>query len=1033
MAEILLNLSGQGGLDNRFAGDVDMLTPKYETSINTAPSELAGGLYNPYIRQGYLHPATNTYATLTHTPTSSILFSSAVYDNLQDVTYWAQYGNKIYLQENQNDTTIEELLALDSDYIITDVELYEKNGEPTLYFTYLTDKVLMETTFGGVAPNFNYTMSINGVSSRPQVLAADSITGATSLTLDVVVPTGVTNTALIVFVTSFNPITVTLDATPLTLVQASDHFSTTLPLKIECHRILGLTSGTKTLSMSASGDAAGLGYVLLSGVNQATPINEIKTQEAHDVITYNEVTSGQNLTYLQCAFARLNTRTKIPLMNIESWIFDPSAQTTTGGSTIFSLYTGSTWRVYVDNAAAVVFQYSTTQRSWSTLPTYDTKSLDISAQLGSNPVSAMRMSPDGTKFYATRSGSNNMWQYNLGTAFDISTGVYDDLLDVSLVGSSGVGSFDFSKDGLTLYVAASNFTATPYGVILQYSLSSAFDITTATYTGKMLRVGSTSDQISSGRGLSIDKYESEFYIQSQDTKAIHGFRFDKRYPLDVTKAKPLSGTYLVPSNYNVGNVEHEYTYMRTTASGTKFGRVFLHNDFAASASNPADQILWVRPYSDFPRRSISLSYLDRDSKVYDVGVFSNKHKLKLNSEWLTTEQEVYDKTFSDTVILREADNGFMYIMAGNKVHKIDGGVTGGAEGTVTKNVLLFPDYFTITDAVDFRSAMYIAINTYRVPTSTTNQITTVGKVGVYVWDRISTQLSRADFIEIPGAREIKKIYASPDGMVKMITISESGLTELRRFGYNDSGGVVFPVKKLLGVGGFPQFPDGLTTVGDKVCWLANNGKILCEQDSRTENAAVSVTQIAEVKAQGTSLDGVMNNIKSGAMIFGSGLQTSDAGFRSNKQALTFSYQDGVSILVKKVYPFDLKGTSNATQTPHQGDVYTGVQYIPITSTVRTIRIYNAPITGTGTDAVATVKIYFNQSTSATIPNGMTKTITKSEAKRGYVDFQINKPYVHAIQIEVEWATGVPLGEDTYLPSVAVISTDETTTKSPDNG
>ena len=241
------------------------------------------------------------------------------------------------------------------------------------------------------------------------------------------------------------------------------------------------------------------------------------------------------------------------------------------------------------------------------------------------------------------------------------------------------------------------------------------------------------------------------------------------------------------------------------------------------------------------------------------------------------------------------------------------------------------------------------------------------------------------------------------------------------FGYNDSGGVVFPVVRTIGVGAYPQYPDGFSGAGDKVIWLANDGNLYCES-----NNAVNI--LHQVKAPGATTDLKANNIASGITFYGSGVETASSGYRSNKQGILLSYLDTATKYYKKIYPMDITTGSNGAQTPHQGDVYSGVMYIPITSVLRKVRVYNSPITGSGTDVIATVKLYFNQSTTA----GMTKSISKDEAKRGYVDFSINKPYIHAIQIEVEWATSEPLGADMYLPSIAVISHDETTTSSPDN-
>lgn len=391
--------------------------------------------------------------------------------------------------------------------------------------------------------------------------------------------------------------------------------------------------------------------------------------------------------------------------------------------------------------------------------------------------------------------------------------------------------------------------------------------------------------------------------------------------------------------------------------------------------------------------------------------------------WLSSRAtgSFYQELTSDYAFMRNADNGFSYVFAGNAVHKIDGNTTGGVEGTITKNVLLFPDTFRITDAIDYRSSLYIAVHQYPATVLTTSLNNYNGVCGVYIWNRVSTQLSQADFIELTGVREIKKIYGSPDGVVKLIVINSDGLTELRQFGYNDSGGVVFPAVKRFGIGAYPQTPEGFTVGGNKSFWLANDGYLYCEQGN-------AITKLHEIDAPGATTSTVGNNILSGIIFYGSGSETASSGYRSNKQGILLSYTESSTIYTEKIYPFDLTTGSNGSQTPHQGDVYTGVMYLPTHSIIRNIRIYNAPIAGSGTTAIATVKIYFNQSSTV----GMTKTITKDEAARGYVDLRINKPYAHAVQLEFEWSTSITLDGDIYLPSAGIITYDESSMKSPDS-
>ena len=420
---------------------------------------------------------------------------------------------------------------------------------------------------------------------------------------------------------------------------------------------------------------------------------------------------------------------------------------------------------------------------------------------------------------------------------------------------------------------------------------------------------------------------------------------------------------------------------------------------------------------DVPASGLQIGVLD-----LPVSTMSSSYETWLSSK---ASGSFYQEVPGDYAFMRNADNGYSYVFSGNSVHKIDGGLTGGTDGTITKNVLLFPDNFRITDSIDYRSNLYIAVHQFPATVLSTSLNNYGGVCGVYIWNRISTQFVSSDFIELPGVREIKKIYASPDGVVKLLVINSNGLTELRQFGYNDSGGVVFPVAKRLGIGAYPQTPDGHALAGDKASWLANDGYVYCEKGN-------AVTRLHVVDVPGNTTATVANNIESGILFYGSGSETAGSGYRSNKQGMLLSYTDTSTIFNEKIYPFDLTTGSDASQTPHQGDVYTEVMYIPVTSIVRRVRIYNAPVSSTGTDVIATVKLYFNQSTDPTMPNGMTKSVTLKEAKRGYIDFNISKSYVHAIQLEIEWATGTPIGDDMYMPSVAIISTEETDVKTPDS-
>ncbi|MBA7538617.1 hypothetical protein ES705_30894 [subsurface metagenome] len=93
--------------------------------------------------------------------------------------------------------------------------------------------------------------------------------------------------------------------------------------------------------------------------------------------------------------------------------------------------------------------------------------------------------PDGLKMYVVGNVNDSVYQYNLSTAWDISTASYE--TKYKDVGSEDTYPMDvfFKPDGLKMYVVG-NVNDSVY----QYNLSTAWDISTASYETKYKDVGS---------------------------------------------------------------------------------------------------------------------------------------------------------------------------------------------------------------------------------------------------------------------------------------------------------------------------------------------------------------------------------------------------------------------------------------------------------------------------------------------------------------------------------------------------------------
>jgi len=145
--------------------------------------------------------------------------------------------------------------------------------------------------------------------------------------------------------------------------------------------------------------------------------------------------------------------------------------------------------------------------------------------------------PDGTKMYTIGATGDTVDEYNLSTAWDISTAVYLQEFSVAAKESIPTGVF-FKPDSTKMYtIGASGDT------VDEYNLSTAWDISTAVYlqefyvgakenvpTGvffkpdgtKMYTIGTSGDTVdeynlSTAWNVSTAVYLQEFYVGAKDT------------------------------------------------------------------------------------------------------------------------------------------------------------------------------------------------------------------------------------------------------------------------------------------------------------------------------------------------------------------------------------------------------------------------------------------------------------------------------------------------------------------------------------
>jgi hypothetical protein len=141
-----------------------------------------------------------------------------------------------------------------------------------------------------------------------------------------------------------------------------------------------------------------------------------------------------------------------------------------------------------------VFQYSVSDATDISTASYDTKSFDTSGETTS--PTGVFIKADGTKMYVLDGGTDVIYQYSLSTAWDISTASYDSV-SFSISGQDTDAQDIFVKaDGTKFYIVGNNTD-----IIYQYSMSVAFDLSTASYDSKSFSIAS---EETAPKGMVID-------------------------------------------------------------------------------------------------------------------------------------------------------------------------------------------------------------------------------------------------------------------------------------------------------------------------------------------------------------------------------------------------------------------------------------------------------------------------------------------------------------------------------------------------
>ena len=147
---------------------------------------------------------------------------------------------------------------------------------------------------------------------------------------------------------------------------------------------------------------------------------------------------------------------------------------------------------------------------------YSSKSFDVSSQ-EAGPQS-LAFNSDGTSMFIVGFASNTVYQYTLSTGFDVSTASYaSKSFDVSSQ-EAGPSSLAFNSDGTSMFIVGAASDA-----VYQYTLSTGFDVSTASYASKSFGVSS---QETSPRSLAFNSDGTSVFIVGSASDAVYQYNLN---------------------------------------------------------------------------------------------------------------------------------------------------------------------------------------------------------------------------------------------------------------------------------------------------------------------------------------------------------------------------------------------------------------------------------------------------------------------------------------------------------------------------
>ena len=351
---------------------------------------------------------------------------------------------------------------------------------------------------------------------------------------------------------------------------------------------------------------------------------------------------------------------------------------------------------WIGKTLAGVFYSYTMSTPFDITTSSQTSTIDLGSNTG-NSAQGLHVKPDGTKFYVIDLTNTRVLQFAMSTAWDVSTASYESKLFGLSSQESSPRDITFSEDGTKMYAVGTGNDS-----VFQYTLSSAWDVSTASYASKSLDVSS---QDTAPIGLDISRNGKNLVVGGAAGNDVNQYNLTTAFDVSTgsysstlttlnngyfpalagetdTTTKMYVTTDSVVRQYSVGGSTPTVTSSPFTFTGLTNGTAYTFSVWAINAfgySAPSDASGSVTPPLPYAAGGTALIYSP-------AGGSANIYSLNM-----TTQGNAVDSGY-DLTASRE-DGGAL----GNDTRSL----VGGGQTSGRTNSIDFVTYASLGNATDF--------------------------------------------------------------------------------------------------------------------------------------------------------------------------------------------------------------------------------------------------------------------------------------------------------------------------------------------